>query len=219
MKVAILGLIGAGKDTFATMLQQELENSGRTFVIDRFARPLKELTAKVFSLSLDELEDRFIKEKPVQVPRDVMLDRVFECLVDVLQFNNEELDKASELYFEHFGSARAISPREFQQVFGTDVVRATKPSAWVDYLQAKPHNIIVTDARFSNELCDYNLLVERFREVPKPQHSSEHYAWELQFGTAPHWSLPLDYVNNFKPTTLDELRVQAKKITQTIISY
>ena len=218
MKVAILGLIGAGKDTFATMLQQELENSGRTFVIDKFARPLKELTSKVFNLSLEELEDRVIKEFAVQVNRDLMVEQVFHTLSTVLQFSDEELEKASELYFEHFCSARAISPREFQQVFGTDVVRATKPSAWVDYLQSKPHDIIVTDCRFSNELCDLNYLVERFEAVSRPQHSSEHFAWDLQYVDDYYMHFDVVQVLNYPAYHyLTDLRTQARYAAKTIL--
>lgn len=213
MKVAILGLIGAGKDTFATMLQQELENSGRTFVIDKFARPLKELTSKVFNLSLEELEDRVIKEFAVQVNRDLMVEQVFHTLSTVLQFSDDELEKASELYFEHFCSARAISPREFQQVFGTDVVRATKPSAWVDYLHAKSHNIIVTDARFENELCDFNFLVQRTLSSPRPQHASEQFAWDLQFGEA--YVYGLDGIPNHG--SLDDLRGMAQSAASKLM--
>lgn len=177
IKVGILGLAGSGKDTFATMLQKHLTG----FTIDRYAAPLKDLTAEIYNCTLEELEDRAFKEKPKQVSRDVMIEAVFYWLTVILRFTEEELDRASELFFEHFGSAKAMSPREFQQVFGTDVVRAVKPSAWVQHLQGKEGNLIVPDVRFENELCDYNILVTRFVGIPRPQHPSEQFAWDLQF--------------------------------------
>lgn len=211
MRIGILGLINSGKDTFAAMLQEELELLGVTYGIDKYALPLKELTSKIYGLTLDELEDRVIKEKPVQVDRDHMVQCVFHTLSVVLKFTGDELDKASELYFEHFCSARAISPREFQQVFGTYVVRATKPSAWVEYLQSKADDVIVTDVRFRNELCKYNILMVRsIAETPKPVHASEHFAWELQFGSEP--LVGIKVVPNYEGCTLDRLQYYARGI-------
>ena len=208
IKVGILGLAGSGKDTFATMLQKHLPD----FAIDRYAAPLKALTAEVYNCTLEELEDRAFKEKPKQVSRDVMIESVFYCLTNVLNFTEEELDKASELFFEHFGSAKALSPREFQQVFGTDVVRAVKPNAWVQHLQGKGDNLIVPDVRFDNELCDYNILITGRIGInkPKPTHSSELYAWRLEHD----WSLELppenfDVVENVFIEGLEPLRVKA----------
>lgn len=206
MKVGILGLAGSGKDTFANMLLEHLPD----FKIDRYARPLKELTYRIFGLTIDEVEDRAIKEIPVQVSRDVMIQEVFGTLSDVLNFTDEELDKASELFFEHFQSARAMSPREFQQIFGTDVVRAVKPTAWVDRLHSVQGNLIVPDVRFENELCDYNLLIMREQYVEKPTHSSELFAWSIENRTTYPTTIVDGYVDNARGTTLEHLRWLAK---------
>lgn len=213
MKVGILGLAGAGKDTFANMLLEHLPD----FKIDRYARPLKELTCRIFGLTMEEVEDRIIKEKPVQVSRDVMIQEVFGTLSDVLNFTDEELDKASELFFEHFQSARAMSPREFQQIFGTDVVRAVKPTAWVDRLQSVQSNLIVPDVRFENELCDVNYLVTRFVGVPRPTHTSEHFAWDLQFANDV-WMPQVPHVCNGESfMTLELLNDTAEWVASEII--
>ena len=86
MKIGILGLAGAGKDAFAALLVQEINDLGAMpdLIIDRYAAPLKKLTAKIFGLTLAEVEDREIKEKPKQINRDVMIDEVFHCLERVL---------------------------------------------------------------------------------------------------------------------------------------
>ena len=219
MKIGILGLIGSGKDTFATMLQTELNNlDPRQFCIDRYAAPLKQLTANIFGLTLDQLEDRVLKEHPKQLNRDVMIEEVFHCLERVLKFNYEELDAASHLYFEIFASNRAMSPREFLQLFGPDVVRKVRSSAWRDRLQKRNANLIVPDVRFDNELCDLNILVERFENIDRPKHESEQLAWDLQFTGK---SAVIDYtfylVNNRHPIGLDDLRDQAKIIAKQIL--
>lgn len=206
MKVGILGLAGAGKDTFANMLLEHLPD----FKIDRYARPLKELTCRIFGLTMEEVEDRVIKEKPVQVSRDVMIQEVFKTLSCSLHFTDEELDKASELFFEHFQSARAMSPREFQKIFGTDVVRAVKPTAWVDRLHSVQGNLIVPDVRFENELCDINFLVMGATGIQRPAHPSEHYAWDLEYSTLtpPKGLVFID--NNPERVTLEHLAYYAE---------
>lgn len=176
-KIGVLGLIGAGKDTFAEFLLKHLDGN---YITDKYARPLKELTCRIYGCSMEDLEDRKFKETPKQVSRDSMVEEVFFTLDTVLKFTEEEMDTAADLFFENFSSARALSPREFQQVFGTDVVRATRKSAWCDYLLNKPENILVTDVRFENELCDFNILVTRQPNIPRPAHSSEHLAWDLE---------------------------------------
>lgn len=222
-KIGILGLIGSGKDAFAGMLRTELNTlltqdlQEGLFNLDSYAAPLKELTSKIFGLSLDQLEDRVIKEKPKQINRDVMLEEVFHCLERVLKFNDEELDKASHLYFEIFASNRAMSPREFQQLFGTEVVRKVKRSAWRDRVHNRNANLIVPDVRFDNELCDINILVERFENIDRPKHESEQLAWDYQF-TGKMYTLDKFWiVNNRHPLTLNELRDTARNVAKQIL--
>ena len=221
MKIGILGLAGAGKDTFAAMLVQEINDLGAMpdLIIDRYAAPLKTLTAKIFGLTLAEVEDREIKEKPKQINRDRMIEEVFHCLERVLKFEDDELDEASHLFFEHFQSARAISPREFQQLFGTEVVRKVKRTAWRDRLQNRPRDIVVPDVRFENELCDINILVRRFNYIDRPKHESEHLAWDLQFtGKQAILDIPLFVINNTETEiSLEQLRAQARTTAKNII--
>lgn len=219
MKIGIIGLAGAGKDTFATMLVQELRELGAMpdLIIDRYAAPLKTLTANIFGLTLEQVEDREVKEKPKQINRDVMIEEVFHCLERVLKFTDDELEEASHLFFENFQSATAISPRQFQQLFGTEVVRKVKSSAWRDRLQNRPRDIVVPDVRFDNELCDINILVKRFENIPRPKHESEQLAWDLQFTGKVIVHTPVFEINNRHPNTLDELREQARNTAKNII--
>ena len=219
MHVGILGLAGSGKDTFAKMLQEELLALGHTFSLESYAKPLKVLTSIIFDLTLEELEDRELKETPKEIDPDYAVQAVFNLLNKTLQFTPEELETASEKYFEVLGHKTYLSPREFQQLFGTDVVRATKSTAWVDYLQAKKGNIIVTDVRFKNELCGINFLMIREQYYPEPEHSSEHFAWSLQSNTE-HPTNTVDYyIDNSESVSLRALQLEAKRHAHRVVKY
>ena len=219
MHVGILGLAGSGKDTFAKMLQEELATLGHSFSLESYAKPLKVLTSTIFDLTLDELEDRELKETPKEIDPDYAIQAVFNLLNKTLQFTPEELETASEKYFEVLGNNTYLSPREFQQLFGTDVVRATKSTAWVDYLKSKKGNLIVTDVRFANEVCDINFLIMREQYVPKPTHTSEHLAWSLENRTEHPINTVDYYIDNAKGTTLQELQLVAKRHAHRVAKY
>lgn len=219
LKVGILGLAGAGKDTFASMLQEELSKLGHDFKIDRYARPIKELTADIFNLTLDELEDRVLKEAPRAVSTTHLLRTCSTFLLWLFQDNHEDYTVAMELlqaYFTSNSHNTLTTVRLFQQYFGTDVVRAVRPNAWVDILQERDENLIVPDVRFENELCDANLLIIRQHDLPRPVHTSEHYAWDLGFSAEHDLPKNTRVVGNIAPTSLDALRVQASKYAQRI---
>lgn len=201
MKIGLIGLAGAGKDTTALILQRVLAEQGMNFIIDRYAAPLKRAAREVFGANFDE---RDVKEVPVRVNQDRMIEATFKCL-NSLGFTDVEHDKASELFFEHMPVGLPISPREYQQILGTEVVRAVRTSAWVDRIRAiKDKNIIIPDSRFENEVSTANLLITRFHNIDRPKHASEQLAWELQFTGK---VLPVDTVNvdNSHPTTLEQL--------------
>lgn len=220
MKIGILGLAGAGKDTFATMLQEELSKLGHDFKIDRYARPIKELTADIFNLTLDELEDRVLKEAPRAVSTDHLLRTCSTFLLWLFQDNPEDYTVAMELlqaYFTSNSHNTLTTVRLFQQYFGTDVVRAVRPNAWVDILQERDENLIVPDVRFENELCAINFLIMREQGAPEPTHSSEQFAWSLEHRT----TYPLDtvdyYIDNAQGTSIEALQLQAKRHAHRIV--
>lgn len=177
MRIGILGLAGAGKDTTALLLQQALKEKGYDFKIDRFAAPLKDAARKVFGSNFD---DRDVKEVPVSVDPDHMLEVVF-WMCDKLGFCDCEMAKASELFMEHLGLHTEMSPRTFQQKLGTEIVRSIRVTAWADRVALLKGNYIIPDCRFETELVatDANILVMRPETVPKPEHPSEHLAWDL----------------------------------------
>lgn len=212
MKIGVLGLMNSGKDTFAQMLLEHLDG----FSIDRYAAPIKDLTCRVFNLTDVQVEDRVLKEQVQPVHQDIMIEEVLHTLTKVLKFTPEQLEQASELYFEHLGHCTELSPRKFQQLIGTDVVRAVQDDAWVQRLQKVQKNLIVPDVRFENELCDYNILIMREHYTEKPTHSSELFAWLIENRTVYPTTIVDGYVDNVKGTTLEHLRWLAKVHTHQI---
>lgn len=84
---------------------------------------LRDMVARVYGLTATQLDDTTTRYMVRQYSRDTAIEAVFEYLERTLKFNDAQLDKASELYFETFQSAKAISPDEFANLFQTDVVR------------------------------------------------------------------------------------------------
>lgn len=211
MKIGLIGLAGAGKDTSAVILQRVLAEQGLKFEIDRYAAPLKNAAKEVFGANFDE---RSVKEVDVFVNQDTMIEASFRCLRR-LGFTEAEHDKASELFFEHIGFLEYLSPRLYQQLLGTEVVRAVRPSAWVDRIRRLNRNIIIPDARFENEVSDCNLLITRFQNIDKPKHPSEYLAWDLQFTGK---VLPVDTINinNEQGTTLELLEERIRHAVSLI---
>ena len=210
IKIGILGLAGSGKDTFASMLQEELSKLGHNFKIDRYARPIKELTSRIFGLTLDEIEHRVTKELPTRINLTVLHNECNVMLQHILKFNPREVEQAQDLLYKYFAGCTELSPRQFQQHFGTDVVRAVRPNAWVDILQERDENLIVPDVRFENELCDVNFLIMGATGIQRPTHPSEHYAWDLEYGKQ-HVPTALIIIDNDPDyTTLEHLADMAK---------
>lgn len=176
MKIGLLGLAGAGKDTVAEVLQQQIPGSR----IERYAGPLKRAAMQVFGSTFDLRE---VKEVPVTVTErmmDDMIEAAIACAAEV-GFSEEEENEASWRFFDKFYPGMKCSPRLFQQLLGTEVVRAVRPSAFVERIKRMQGTVIVPDVRFENETLDVNVLVVRpgTRMQERPEHPSEHLAWHL----------------------------------------
>lgn len=218
IKIGILGLAGAGKSTFAELLQTALLERGHTFSLDSYARPLKVLASVVFGCTLEQLEDRVFKETPQDICPVYAEEAAYNLLEYILKFDVQEYQKATALYSTVLGGRDNISPREFLQLFGTDVVRAVREDAWVQYLQRKEGNLIVPDVRFENELCDVNILIMREVDVPRPVHPSEQYAWDLEYDLEVPVPKFTRLVDNDTTTTLEELNANAVYLANAIIT-
>lgn len=165
MKIGFVGLAGAGKDTAAEILA-----AGIGYKIDRFAAPLKAAAELVFGPDFDKRE---VKEVPVHITLglfDDMMDAAFACSYALFGDDQAKLNSAGVLFDRVFAvydpmrlePVEFISPRTFQQLLGTEVMRQVKDSCFRDRLFTLD-NVLIPDVRFANELdvCDKVFLIVR----------------------------------------------------------
>lgn len=214
MKLGLLGLAGSGKDTAAEILQRVLREQGMSFEIKRYAELLKEATRLAFG---DNFDDRDVKEERVFVTPD-LADKIIDATDYIwlkLGFDHQHFELFNDLCTKHIDSKTWISPREFQQLLGTEVVRTIDPDAWVKYLTGQDGNYIVSDVRFANELLDFNVLCWR-NDKCAMEHPSEAFTKTLmldrQLGDAPYLH---DYTL-WNKGTLEELERNIRFMVSTI---
>ena len=134
MIIGIVGHIGSGKDTVGNIITQHTQ--GRR---DSFAAPLKDLCANIFGwerhlLEGDTIESREFRETP-----------------DIFWTRKTGIDN--------------FTPRLALQLMGTDVLRDHFHSdIWINSLEYRmrkvpsANTVVITDARFTNELDLINHL-------------------------------------------------------------
>lgn len=176
MKIGIIGCAGAGKDTVANIICK----LNPKFSVARFAEPLKFATGWAFGPRFD---DRDVKEVRIPVTEELaegLLIAAYDMCERMFPFSIEELDKAGELYaeIERFYEGSEISPREYQQILGTEVVRKVRDTAFVDAVAHREGDLVVPDVRFSNEANVFDLLLYVYRpDSPRvANHASEQLA-------------------------------------------
>ncbi len=179
MKIGFIGLAGSGKDTVAAMVAEQLRAKGEDFKIERFASPLKRAAELIFGSKFD---DRDVKEVTVPIDPDAVLQHTFFILQEVLKFNSEQMDKAGELYAETIGLYDELSPRKYQQLLGSDIVREIDENVWAKRLNAVEYSMVIPDVRFPQEVavCDHTVLVTRHPVPEGDLHVSERMAAEIQ---------------------------------------
>lgn len=146
--IGLVGFIGAGKGTVGDILRRHFD-----FQSESFAAPLKDACASIFGWPRDLLEG------------DSPQSREFRETVDL--FWSQKLAKSQ------------FTPRQALQQLGTDVMREHFDSdIWVNSLEyriRREHqgkNILLTDARFANELAmirRVNGVIIRVKRGPDPQ--------------------------------------------------
>lgn len=179
--IGLLGLAGSGKDTAAEILQRVLHEQGIHFEIKKYAGLLKEATRLAFG---DTFDDRDVKEERVFVT-PTLADNIIDATDYIwlkLGFGQEHFELFNDLCIKHIDSKTWMSPREFQQLLGTEVIRTIDPDAWVKYLTEQDGNYIISDVRFANELLDYNVLLwctdKYLDNSGTNSHSAEGLAWQ-----------------------------------------
>jgi hypothetical protein len=123
--IGIIGLNGSGKNTIANILQNEFKEYN--FVIDSFAKPVKDIASIIFNWNRDMLEG------------DTKESREWR----------EEIDEkwSNKLNKE-------IIPRKMLQLIGTEFGRELLGrNIWIDSLKERSigKNIVISDIRFQNE--------------------------------------------------------------------
>lgn len=108
-----------------------------------------------------------------------------------------------------------LSPREFQQLVGTECARAVSSTVFQEYLIRTHSYAIIPDVRFKEEVDVLDWLIVIDRDVPKLNHPSEDYAWNLiqnyRDGYLEHCDIMYSsYIKN--NGTIQELRTELKPI-------
>lgn len=208
MLYGIAGLAGAGKDTVANLLadmfRKVLEDKPKGMItgvrIDSFAAPLRDAATGLFGTVC--ITDREVKERAVQI-HPVALRAACQSHILCTLGNESDLVSATvlgdlsdnvisalNLAAEVFGLPSndmiTISPREFMQKLGTDVIRAVDEKAYAKrlYRDADPSMLtIVPDVRFLNEskgmLRLFNVVRPSLEYNKEGVHVSEEFANEL----------------------------------------
>lgn len=163
MLIGITGLAASGKDIAAEILS---ELSG--IKVARYAAPLKQAALFVFGSTFDNRDT-----KDVRVPfyGTALEDRAIEAAIELqhILFRTErEREEFAERFMQIVHPQEELSPREFQQLVGTECARAVTHSY-----------AIIPDVRFEEEADVLDWLIVIDRDVPKLNHHSEDYAWNL----------------------------------------
>ena len=130
MIIGIVGHIGSGKDTVGNFITESVGKTGRT---DSFAAPLKDLCSSIFGCPRHLLEG------------NTMESREFRETPDIFWTRKTGIDN--------------FTPRLALQLVGTDVLRDHfHNDIWINSLEYRlrkisdSNTVVVTDARFTNEL-------------------------------------------------------------------
>ena len=162
MLIGLSGKIGSGKDTAADFIQEIMSKDPTGFPIFktiRFADKVKEIVALILGISIGELEDRDIKNKPlgpdwtrwkVTLPTGAV--HLFDNQLSATLFSEASHNSVLEI--------SELTPRDLLILVGTESGRKLiHPNIWVNitkrecqsYLN-KGYIVFVPDVRFENEL-------------------------------------------------------------------
>lgn len=224
--VGIIGLAGAGKDTFAEYLTTMLDWYGLDCRTYTFASSLRWITQKTgFAIF-----DRQAKEKVVTLDAQ-WVDRFQSGINGTL---GEFVDNVTRLDLwantvvalerqGHYNKDGTLtcSPRQFAQLFGTEGGRSIHEDFWVDLLLAKikkesPAVALIPDTRFINEAlkCDVLAVIRNPRVRPVNDHPSEALARKFSSpGGFEHALLhkPIHFIDN--SASLNVLKMAAANVS------
>nr|DAS96657.1 MAG TPA: deoxynucleoside monophosphate kinase [Caudoviricetes sp.] len=180
MRIGLVGLAGAGKDTAAQIISKHLR-----FPCVEFAEPIHEAAKYVFG---ELCLERDVKEIPLpfgDVGLNLTLNMARLVMNDCgIHIKEDALIAALKEAFTNIDTGKIygeLSPRKFMQLFGTEFGRNIDGDLWVRMVENKYETCVISDVRFWNELfvCDVVILVKRDRSGVSGNHISEGLAKEL----------------------------------------
>lgn len=151
--ILINGKKRSGKDHFAQMLQDEMDNRGITSEIMPYADPIKMILAETFNITLEELEQFKNKSAPIAV---------------------KEFKVTNGRY------KQVTNMRSVLQNFGTEAMKTWfGENVWVDLLlnQASESDadfVIIPDFRFKSEYIEDNCTIHILNNAIQDDKTSEH---------------------------------------------
>jgi hypothetical protein len=187
MLIGLSGKIGSGKDTAADFIEEIISNDSTGFPIFktiRFADKVKEIVALILGISINELEDRDFKNKPLGP--DWTHWKVTTASGSVQLFDNQlSATLFSEASHNSILEISELTPRDLLILVGTESGRKLiHPNIWVNitkrecqsYLN-KGYIVFVPDVRFENELDALEsiggIIIRINREVSDAIHSAK----------------------------------------------
>ena len=229
MRIGLIGVAGAGKDTAAKILS---DLTGIPVV--SFAKPLHDAAIHIWG---DKALNREEKEK-----EQIFGERSFEWFNDYHMAFLAKVNKTQNVITE--GNLHKllalrglftdpvtgrihenISPRKFMQLYGTEYWRSISPTVWVDLVCDEYDDCIVPDVRFTNEASVFDLLIVIKRDgvAPVSSHISEELAKQFkdlceQKEPITHWfgGLAKDLVVLENNGTIVDLSLKIKQIAENL---
>jgi len=171
----ITGARGAGKDTFARLVNLE---ASPPFKLFWFAGPLKQAAMDIFGVSEAMVNDPAQKEQPfvIPMPMDEYLDA---------------MRRWTGLPIQPRGLV-AVSPRRLLQYLGTDYVRSIQDDYWIRKLEDAmrgERRVLIPDTRFPNEAAFLQRIQAKIVRVQRDDGSvnddASTHASELHWKTIP----------------------------------
>ena len=186
MRIGLIGVAGAGKDTAAKILS---DLTGLPVV--SFAKPLHEAAIHIWG---DEVLNREEKEKE-QIFGGLSFERFNDYHMALLAKINSTQNVITERNLHKLLTLRDlftdpatgriyenITPRKFMQLYGTEYWRSILPDVWVNLVHDEYDDCIVPDVRFANEAIIFDLLIVIKRDgiAPVSSHASEEMAKQFK---------------------------------------
>ena len=229
MRIGLIGVAGAGKDTAAKILS---DLTGIPVV--SFAKPLHEAATHIWgntALNREEKEnEQIFGERSFEWFNDyhmALLTKINSKQNVITEGNLYKLLTLRDLFTDKTTGRihETITPRKFMQLYGTDYWRSISPTVWVDLVQDNYDDCIVPDVRFANEAMIFDLLIVIKRDgvAPVSSHISEELAKQFkdlceQKEPITHWfgGLAKDLIVLENNGTIDDLSLKIKQIAENL---